>query len=110
MKTFFIEVGKELKWFVGDNVKELVAFGVILLTIILMFVIPKIIMGAICSLLVFGTCVVFLTALIHDMMENNSKGFKHPYLSRALYVIVGVLNCAFFMCLFFLVIKVFFIL
>ena len=110
MKTFFREIGKELKEFVGNNVKEFIAFGVILLMLILMFVIPKIIMGIICSLLVFGTGVVFFYAIFEDFKEGNDKGFKYPYLTKALYVIAGALESAFFICLLILVIKAFFML
>ena len=110
MKTFFKEIGKELKAFVGENVKGFITFGIILLMLILMFAIPKIILGIICSLLVFGNGVVFFSVILQDFQEGNDKGFKYPYLSRTLYIIAGVLNAVFFTCLLFLVIKAFFIL
>ena len=79
MKKFFSylkEIGKELKKFASNNVKETIGLGIILAMFVLLFIIPKIILGLICVSLILGLGVVSLSSLLEDMQEGERIGFK----------------------------------
>lgn len=95
----------EFKNFVDENDKGILLLGLLVVTLALMFIIPKIILAITCILLFYGVGVIILTLLSTDFISSYNKGLKHSKSSKTLYIMLYALTDACFIYLIYLAIK-----